>query len=143
MRQIPGHSLWLGHAGDGRNLAALLTQGVQAIVDLAANEPPLSVTRDLIYCRIPLVDGAGNPPVVLRLAVDTVTALLKGDVPTLVCCSGGMSRSPAVAAAAIAECRSCPPEEALVLVTQVSPADVAPGLWQDVLSCLDRGTDGS
>lgn len=71
MRRIESHSLWLGSVVDAWDLRQVLNAGVQAIVDLAANESPLQLTRDLIYCRFPLVDGVGNDPVLLRLAIDT------------------------------------------------------------------------
>ncbi len=62
MRQIPPYSLWLGHAGHVRDLRTVLAAGIVALVDLALDEPPASLTRELVYCRFPLVDGPGNPP---------------------------------------------------------------------------------
>lgn len=62
MRRIPDTSLWLGHVGDARNLAALAEGGIEAVVDLAGDESPAALPRDLAYCRFPLVDGPGNPP---------------------------------------------------------------------------------
>jgi hypothetical protein len=73
MRQVATLSLWLGHAGDGRDSAALHASGISAVVDLAMNEPPAVPARELVYCRFPLLDGAGNPPWRLRAAVETVT----------------------------------------------------------------------
>src|SRR5476651_2269367 len=101
MRQILPHALWLGHAGDGRDYHRVLETGIQALVQLAAEEPVLELPRDLIYCRFPLVDGSGNDKKLLRLAISTVSDLLEMKVPTLVICGGGLSRSPAIAAAAI------------------------------------------
>src|SRR5262249_26770590 len=72
------------------------------LIDLALEEPPVPLTRELVYCRFPLLDGAGNSPWLLRAALDTTAALLASRVPTLVFCGAGMSRSPAVAAAALA-----------------------------------------
>src|SRR5579864_520702 len=118
MRQIAGFSLWLGHVGDVRDLRAVLASGVLAVVDLALNEPPATVTRELVYCRFPLIDGAGNPPWLLRAAVDCVAHLLHSGTPTLVYCGAGMSRSPCIAAAAIASVRGCSPDEALTWVTK-------------------------
>src|SRR6267142_7076321 len=102
MRQILPHSLWLGHAGDGRDLRAILDAGIRAVVQLAIEEEPLVLPRELTFCRVPLVDGAGNEEKLLYLAVTAVANLLESRIPTLVCCGGGMSRSPAVAAAALA-----------------------------------------
>jgi protein-tyrosine phosphatase len=105
-------------------------------VDLAVNEPPASVTRELVYCRFPLVDGSGNPPWLLRAAVEVVAGLLRTGTPTLVYCGPGMSRSPCIAAGAIALARGCPPAEALAAVAQSGVADVSPGLWSDVQAVL-------
>src|SRR5688572_12689172 len=94
VRQVPGYPLWLGHAGDARDLRTVLEAGILAVVDLALNEPPAAVTRELVYCRFPLVDGPGNPPWLLRAAVETVAGLVRSDTPTLVYCGAGMSRTP-------------------------------------------------
>lgn len=92
MWQVVGKSLWIGNALEGRNLRAVLDLEIAAIVDLALEEPAASVSRELVYCRIPLLDGAGNSPHRLQLAVETVAALLRSRTPTLVCCSAGHCR---------------------------------------------------
>src|SRR5262245_19901893 len=132
MRPILPDLLWIGHAGDERNLRGLLGAGVAALVDLAIEEPPPALTRELIYCRFPLLDGSGNSLDLLRLAVQTVVHLVEMHTPTLICCGGGMSRSPAVASAALAlvtgkDCASCLEE-----IRQTGPGDVTPGLWEDI-----------
>ena len=132
MRQIPGYPLWLGHVGDARNLPSLHAAGILAVVDLAIDEPPASLTRELVYCRFPLVNGTGNPLWLIRAAVETVACLLRCDTPTLVSCGAGLSRSPCIAAAAIARLRGCSPAEGLSVVLQSTGADVAPGLWAEV-----------
>ena len=132
MNQVLPHSLWLGHAGEARDFRALFGAGIQAVVDLAAEEPPSQPPRELIYCRFPVVDGEGNPYELLRLAVDTVAALFRAQVPTLVLCSMGMSRAPAVAAAALALVRQERPEKCLEEVLAHHPSDVSPGLWREV-----------
>ena len=88
--------LWIGNALEARDLARVLELEIEALVDLAIEEPPASLVRELTYCRIPLLDGAGNPPEKLRLAVETVTSLLRAQTPTLVACGAGMSRSQAL-----------------------------------------------
>jgi hypothetical protein len=132
MRRVPGYSLWLGHAGDVRDVRGLLAAGIVAVVDLAIQEAPAPLTRDLVYCRFPLVDGPGNPLWLLRTAVETVAGLLRSDVPTLVGCGAGLSRSPCIAGAGIARIRSCSADEGLAIALGSSPADVSPGLWVDV-----------
>ena len=136
MRPVAKSSLWLGHVGDIHDLRAVLAAGILAVVDLALEEPPATVTRELVYCRFPLLDGIGNPPWLLRAAVDCVAGLLHSCTPSLVYCSNGMSRSPAIAAAAIARVRGCSPAEALELVAEPGPADVSPALWAEVQAVL-------
>src|ERR1700730_9417526 len=102
MHQIAPYALWIGHAGDGRDYRRVIDTGIQAIVQLAVEEPPLQPPRDLIYCRFPLVDGSGNPGELLAVSLRTVVGFLEEGVPTLLCCGAGMSRSPAMAAMSIA-----------------------------------------
>lgn len=136
MRPIPGYPLWLGNVGDVWDAEAVLSAGIRAVVDLALNEPPAVLPRELVYCRIPLLDGAGNPPWLLRAAVETVAGLLRSGVPTLVYCGAGMSRAPCIAGTALAMVRGCSAAEGLVLVTQAGPKDVTPALWQEVQAAL-------
>ncbi|WP_165072842.1 dual specificity protein phosphatase family protein [Paludisphaera rhizosphaerae] len=132
LRRIPDSPLALAPAAMLRETSALAEAGVEAVVDLALNERPTLVGRELVACRFPLIDGEGNPDWLLRMAVRVVADLIREKVPTLVCCGNGMSRSPAVAAAALAIARGIAPEEALALVAAVGPADVSTGLWRDV-----------
>jgi hypothetical protein len=132
MRPIPSTSLWLGHAGDARDLRAVLAAGIEALVDLALEKPPAKVTREIVYARFPLLDGPGNPDWLLRAALVTVTCLLGERTPTLVYCGAGMSRSPAVAAGALALHMRRPPEDSLADVLGGGPADVSAALWADV-----------
>jgi protein-tyrosine phosphatase len=137
MRRVPGHLLWLGHIGDIRDLRGVLSTGIRAVVDLAINEPPAIVTRELVYCRFPLLDGAGNAPWLIRTAVDVVADLLRSRIPTLIYCSAGMSRTPAIAAAAIAVAEGCKFADALTLVTESAAADVSAALWSEVQAVLN------
>jgi protein-tyrosine phosphatase len=136
VRQVSPYWLWLGHAGDGGNFPAIYDAGIRALVQLALEEPALQPPRELLYCRIPLLDGAGNRDDTLFLAVRTVADLVQRRVPTLVCCGAGMSRAPAVAAAALALVEQAPPEECLRRLAEHHPADVTPGLWNEVLQLL-------
>lgn len=128
MRQVSGRLLWLGNAGDLRDARAVMAVGVEAVIELADSEPMAVLPRDLIRCRFPLSDGGDNPPWLLRLAAESMAAMLRAGVPVLVCCSAGMSRSVCVVAAglAVAEGRSL--HEAVVVVAGMGPADVSPGL---------------
>ena len=132
MRSIIPDLLWIGNARDARNVQSVLSLGVQAVVDLAANESPAEYPRDIAYCRIPLNDGPGNNPAILRLAVSTTTEFAKARIPVLVACSAGMSRSWAVVAAALSVLNRQHPDDALRQISSDGPHDVAPGLWADV-----------
>ena len=103
-------------------------------MQVAAEEPPLSPPRDVIYLRFPLVDGSGNPPSTLILAVGAVEGLIRLRVPTLVCCGMGLSRSPAVAAMALASVRQEPPDDVLRMLADRHPVDVSPGFWREIRS---------
>lgn len=136
LKRIPDASLFLAPAAMLRDPSVLAESGVEAIVDLALNERPTVVGRELVACRFPLIDGEGNPAWLLRMAVEVVAGLIREGVPTLVCCGNGMSRSPAVAAAALAIVRGITPEEALAIVAASGPADVSPRLWRDVRAVI-------
>src|SRR5881409_2546310 len=101
MRQVEGYPLWIGTARDARDIKGVLDAGIEAIVDLAAMDEPVRPTRELVYLRFPLVDGADNPPWLITAAVQAVAGLARLGVPTLVACEGGMSRSLVIAAAAL------------------------------------------
>lgn len=103
---------------------------------LAAEELPVQPPRELVYCRFPLVDGTGNSPSLISLAVDAVANLVRRQVPTLITCGGGMSRSPAIAAAALSVINCQPPEEALLQIAQRRRSDVTPGLWLEIKQAL-------
>jgi protein-tyrosine phosphatase len=135
MNQIPPHLLWIGHAGDGRDYRRLLDVGIEAVVQIAIEEPPLQPPRELIYLRFPLRDGADNPDGLLELAVDALAALIRQRVRTLVCCGAGTSRSPAISAVAVGLVTGEPVEEALKRVLTSRPGDVSPALWEQ-LKCL-------
>jgi len=126
------YGLWVNHAGDGRAYQEAADRGIRAIVQVAITELPLHPPREFVYCRIPLMDGCGNDPGILQLAIGSVATLLCQGIPTLVCCAAGMSRSPAIAAAAIARVEGLDLDECLKMVAKFRVADVSPGLWEDV-----------
>lgn len=138
MRQIDGRPLWLGHAGDLRNVAELFALGIVAVVDLACNEPPTLLPREFVYCRFPIVDGDGNPAWLLRRAVETVAELVEANVATLVCCSAGMSRSPAILSAGLARVARSSPAEMLARVNAGQASDVSSALWSEILAAMEQ-----
>lgn len=140
MREILPNQLWLGNAGDARSPDCLLQAGIVAVVNLAAEEPPPVLPRTTTYCHFPIVDGAPDDQATLRLAIQTVVSLLKNQVPTLVYCGSGMSRSPAVVATALAIVQGGSPEERLREVVAGHPHDVSPQFWEAVWgACGEMG----
>jgi hypothetical protein len=142
MNEIAPYSVWVGNAADGRAFPELFERGIQAIVQLAAEEPPIPTPRDMALCRFPLEDGSGSDVDLLSLAITSVAHLISRGVPTLVCCGGGMSRSPAVVAAALAVIENREPGDALKFVTTQHPADVLPGFWDEVCKVVATLQDG-
>ncbi len=136
MRRLSGFPLWMGHVGNARDLRALTDLGIEAVVDLAGNDPPQNFTRDMTVCRFPLIDGGGNPRWLLKVAVDTTAELLRVQVPSLVYCGACMSRTPAVVGAAIAVVRNIDPAKALAQAIAGGPSDVSPALWSDLLGVV-------
>jgi hypothetical protein len=136
MRQVVGRKLWLGHAGDLRDPRALLAAGVEAIVELADSEQLAILPRELVRCRFPLSDGGINPPWLLRLASESVAALLRAGVLTLVCCACGLSRSVCIAASGIAVAEGRRLDESLSAVVGSGPADVSPRLLAQLRDAL-------
>jgi protein-tyrosine phosphatase len=133
VRAVIPNALWISNAREARDVRAVLALGIAAVVDLAIEEPPIAFPRDVVYCRLPLVDGAGNPPAVVKAAVETTANLVRGEVPTLVTCGGGMSRSPAIVAAALARLERASLQESLERVAASGPHDVSAAFWRDVL----------
>jgi protein-tyrosine phosphatase len=136
MQQILPHDLWVGHAGEAADFGPLFEAGIRAVVELAAGEAPSRTPRELIYCRFPLVDNAGNDRKLLDLAVTTLANLIERQVPTLVACSGGSSRAPVLAAAALSLVYQEEPDDCLKQIHEYRPCDVSPALWDEVKKFL-------
>ncbi len=132
MRRIDGFPLWIGTARDARDIKLVLDNGIEAVIDLALEERPVSPTRELIYLRFPLLDGTGNPEWLLRIALNSLEKLMRSGVQTLVACGAGMSRSPAVAAMIVAQFMGKEPIDALRWLQSFGPQDVSPALWQEL-----------
>ena len=132
MREVLPDLLWVSNATDARDISRVLCAGIEAIVDVAIEEKPIAFPRDVLYCRIPLNDGEGNRPEFLRMAVESVMRLIAAKCRTLVCCGAGMSRSPAVAAMAIARLRGVPAENVLLEIADKGPHEVSPTLWGEL-----------
>ena len=156
MHEIIPQQLWLGNALDARNPRRLFELAIAAIVDLAREEPSAQLPRELAYCRFPLIDSGGNPRGLLAAAIQTTTVLVVRQVPTLVACSAGMSRSPAIVAAALAIVAAALAivaaalaivndgtiERALAHVCNDRAHDLSGPLWQDVVAVYQELASG-
>ena len=129
MNEIECGKLWIGNASDVREPQPLLDAGIRAVVDLAYEELPAQLPRHLVYCRFPIVDGGGNEPGWLAIAVATVKHLLEISVPVLVGCSSGMSRSPTIAAFALSQYKKCRPEETIDTIAGIRSLELNDRLW--------------
>ena len=138
MREVIPGRLWIGHGGDVRDPVEVLDAEVAALVNLAAEELPPMLPRDILYCHFPLVDGPGNSPAMLKIAVDMIASLLREKIQTLVYCGAGMSRSVAIASAAVAHWRGETLEQTLKSLTDIVPHDVSPALWHDLREVIEQ-----
>ena len=66
MLEIHRDLLWISNAIDIRSPKKLFDAGISAVVDVAYEEQPAQLPRELIYCRFPVNDGGGNRQAVLR-----------------------------------------------------------------------------
>ena len=142
MREILPNQLWIGNAGDGRDPERLLRAGVAAVINLAAEEPTPALPRSMIYCHFPLLDGPQDDEGVLDVAIQAVVSLLKKQIPALVYCGAGMSRSPAVVAAALSIVQGGSPDEKVKEIVAGHPHDVLPDLWEAVRGRAESCSNG-
>jgi protein-tyrosine phosphatase len=132
LREVIPSQLWIGGAGDIAAPTSLYEAGITAVLHLDASTLPASLSREMVYCRVPLIDGAENSPERLKFVIETGVSLATHQVPTLIACSAGMSRSPSIAAAVLSVVEQRSAEEVLQEILGHSPADVSPGLWEAV-----------
>jgi len=132
MRRISNRRLWIGTPADTANPKALFDAEIQAVIEVADNEAMANLPRELIRFRFPLSDGGDNPHWLLKLAADSVAGLIRAQVPTLVCCSGGMNRSLCVAAAGIALAEGLMLEAAISIVASSGPTDLSAALYDQM-----------
>ena len=138
MHEIQPDLLWLGRVLDLREPRALFDAGIAAVVDVALEEPPAQLPRQLIYCRFPLNDGGGNEASVLLHAVQCTVDLLASATRTIVACSAGMSRSPTIAAFALAAHLDQSPDDVISRIAKAIALEVKGPLWNDVAAVFSR-----
>jgi protein-tyrosine phosphatase len=136
MREVIASKLWIGHSGDLRDPPLLERTGIKALVHVALEEQLPTLSRELLYCHFPLVDGANRLKIV-RAPLDLTVSLIRADIPTLVCCSNGMSRSPSILAGALAIVDGTAPADSLARLIHDQPHDVSPPLWDAVVQVVE------
>ncbi|WP_166823230.1 dual specificity protein phosphatase family protein [Thalassoroseus pseudoceratinae] len=136
MRRIPPHALWIGNEGTLRDPRLVCDAGIKAIVELADSEAFAELPRELIRCRFPLSDGGENSEWLLKIVAQTITEFVEAEVPTLVCCSAGMSRSVCMAAAAMSLFDKTSFTQAVMQVSADGPADISPRLFEQVQNAV-------
>jgi len=132
MQDVVPDLLWTGNARDARDPRRITGKGIEAVVDVSAEEEPAVLPRSITYCHIPLRDGQGNDEWHLRLALQVVSSLVSAEVPTLVACSADMSRSPCIAVGGLAIARQSVPNDELTALAQSRSLAVSPALWHEV-----------
>ena len=132
IREIHSDHLFIGNAMDARDLRKLYDNRIAAVVDLAVNETPAQLAHDMIYCRIPIMDGDGNSNAIVESSIRCVVTFIEKEFRTLIACGAGMSRSPAIAAAALAIVTKRSPDDCLAAIVTGAPHDVSPTLWRVV-----------
>ncbi len=140
MRTVTPDLVWIGNASEARDIRSVVNLGITAVVDLAYEESPIQFPRDIVYCRFPLVDGVGNKRALVCAAIETIAHFLVARIPTLVACGAGMSRSPAILAAAIVRVEGIPLVEALQRVIAGRPHDVSSSLLEDIIEICGHKT---
>ncbi|MDP6442751.1 MAG: hypothetical protein QGG36_04415 [Pirellulaceae bacterium] len=136
MHEIHPGVLWIGNAHDIQRHESLFDAELSAIVDLALEEPPAAPPRELLYFRIPLNDGGGNPLERLQQAIRLTADLVAASTRTIIACSAGMSRSPTIAAHALALGMDKPPQTIAEQISRIRPLEIHPALWTDASQAL-------
>lgn len=136
MIELAAHRLWLGNRQEMQDWTTLHEAEIDALVDLAGNEPSLAPPRDFLYFRFPLSDDDSNPAWLVNLTHQTVLSLLDQQVNTMIACGVGKSRTPVMAVAAIAKRTKKPFDSVLKDLSREMPLDVSPALWNQVRALL-------
>jgi protein-tyrosine phosphatase len=139
MISVRPDKLWIGNARDARNVSLLHEHEINAVIDLAIEEAPAELPRELIYLRFPLLDGAGNEGVLLHSAIECIATLFSNvQLKVLVACSAGRSRSPALTAAAMAHVDGISLEDSICHLQNIAAFDISPALWIEILATSSR-----
>jgi len=94
--------LFVGTAEDASDASTLRDHDIAVVVSLTHTGPPGDIPADVTLVNVPMMDGPQNSRTAFETAVGDVLSRLDAGEVTLVHCSAGASRSPAVAATALA-----------------------------------------
>ena len=94
--------LFVGTVDDAGATERLHERGITTIVSVIRGAPAGGYPADVTVVTVPMLDGPQNDLERFEQAVSHVLSVLQTDESLLVHCSAGASRSPAVAAAALA-----------------------------------------
>lgn len=111
-------SVFVGTLEDAGDESRLRRHGVDTVVSLTYGAPEAGFPDSVSVLEAAMMDGPRNQKATFESAVEQVLASLRSDESVLVHCSRGASRSPSVAAAAIAVHRGIDIEEAFEQVGQ-------------------------
>jgi len=114
--------LFVGTAEDAGAGALLCEQGVETIVSVTHSGPDGGFPAGVTVERVPMMDGPRNEQQRFDRAVTHVLSCLEAGTCVLVHCSAGASRSPAVAATALALHDGVTLDEAFEQVANRRPA---------------------
>ena len=138
MFELLPKQLRVANAIEVRDAKLLFETEIAAVVDVAYEESPARLPRQFVYCRYPLNDGGGNSATMIRLAVRTLVELIRAEMPTAIACSAGVSRSPTIAALAVAELKTVSPNTILQQIAKQRPLQLNAVFWNDALAALSE-----
>jgi atypical dual specificity phosphatase len=97
---FPG--LYVGTLTDAGDESVLQNYGIEKIVSLTYGDPESGFPDSVPVITVAMMDGPRNSKAPFQKAVDEVLSAMRDGKNVLVHCSKGASRSPAVAATAVA-----------------------------------------
>ncbi len=116
MIEIVPSLIWLADGLEVRDLELISKMQIDAVVDLAYEETPISLGKSKLAIRVPLIDGEGNNQQHIRLAITYTAELIRSKTPFVIACSAGISRSPTILAAALSTVENISIEEELAFI---------------------------
>lgn len=97
-----GPGLFVGTIEDAANESLLHDRDITSIISLTHREPNGGFPAETIVVNIPMIDGPQNDQMAFQTAVIEVLKQLESGERILIHCTAGASRSPAIAATALA-----------------------------------------